>query len=152
MAQRKTQKPGSKPFSHVAASCQVIDPRPDVIVEFVFDKGLLFISVKNIGERPAIRVSVGFNKPLIGLSGAKEISALALFKNIEFLGPGREIVSLLDSTSSYFKRKQPTKVTVSITYRDLERRSYELTIKHDLEIYRELPFVSPAGKTDQRHD
>ena len=119
--------------------------RPEVIVEVLFDCGLLHISVHNIGDRPAINVSVKFNKKILGLNGRREISALALFKNIEFLGPGREIVSLLDSSSSYFKRKQPTKISAQVTYRDLEKRSYEVTIKHDLEIYRELPFVSPAS-------
>lgn len=141
MAERKLQKPGSKRFGHIATT-EAIGPRPEVIVEFLFDSGLLYISVKNIGARPAINVAVRFNKRLIGLHGAKEISALALFKNIEFLGPGREIISLLDSSSSYFKRKQPTKVSASISYRDSEKRSYEITIKHDLEIYRELPFIS----------
>jgi hypothetical protein len=85
----------------------------------------------------------------MGLDGRKEISALAMFKNIEFLGPRREIVCLLDSSSSYFKRKQPTKISALVAYRDLEKRSYEVTIKHDLEIYRELAFVSPAAGRDE---
>jgi len=141
MAERNLQKLDSKRIGHTATT-EAAGPRPEVIVEFLFESGLLYISIKNIGARPAINVAVKFNKPLIGLNGAKDISALALFRNIEFLGPGREIVSLLDSSSSYFKRKQPTKVSASISYRDLEKRPYETTIKHDLEIYRELPFVS----------
>jgi hypothetical protein len=80
----------------------------------------------------------------VGLGGTKDISALALFRNIEFLGPQREIVTLLDSSSSYFKRKQPTKISALIAYQDLEKRRYEISIKHDLEIYRDLVFVEPA--------
>jgi methionyl-tRNA synthetase len=119
--------------------------RPDVVLEFLFDRGVLFISVRNIGARPATKISVKFNKKIIGLGGTKEISALPLFKNIEFLGPAREIVTLLDTTGSYFQRKQPTKLTAQISYQDPERRKYETTIKHDLEIYRDLSYiVSPV--------
>ena len=122
--------------------------RPDVIVEFMFDRGLLHISVNNIGSRPAIGVSVKFNKTIVGLGGSKDFSELALFKNIEFLGPHREIVTLLDSSSSYFKRKQPTKISALVTYQDLEKRRYEISIKHDLEIYRDLVFVEPPNEQE----
>lgn len=114
---------------------------PEVIVEFLFDRGLLSIAVRNIGERPAARVAVTFDKKITGLGGSKEISGLALFKNIEFLGPGREIVTLLDTSSSYFQRKQPTKVSARVSYQDLDQKKYEATINHDLEIYRELSYV-----------
>src|ERR1700686_3449700 len=119
--------------------------RPEVVVEFLFDRGMLFISVRNIGGRPAINIAVKFDKSIVGLGGTKEISALALFKNIEFLGPAREIVTLVDTSGSYFQRKQPTKVCARISYLDLARQKYETTIKHDLEIFRELSYlVSPS--------
>jgi len=142
MVQRKPQKTKSDP--HSTPTAEVASGRPEVIVEFLFDRGLLYISVNNIGNRPALSVSVKFDKKILGLGGTREISALAVFKNIEFLGPQREIVSLLDSSSSYFRRKQPTKISALITYQDLEKRRYEISIKHDLEIYRDLVFVEPA--------
>src|SRR5262249_19370615 len=92
--------------------------RPDVIVEVLFEQGSFFIAVKNIGQQPALRISVEFNKKIIGLGGAKDISALALFRNIEFLGPGREIVTLVDASNSYFSRKQPTKISARVSYSD----------------------------------
>lgn len=145
MVKGKSQKsqsdsPGPIPITEIAPG------RPEVIVEFLFDRGLLYVAVNNIGNRPALSVSVKFDKKILGLGGTREFSALAVFKNIEFLGPQREIVSLLDSSSSYFKRKQPTKVSALITYQDLERRRYEISIKHDLEIYRDLVFVEPASE------
>ena len=117
--------------------------RPEVILEFVFDRGTFHISVRNIGDGPAIGISIKFNKKFTGLGGRKEISGLALFNNIEFLGPGREIVTLLDSSHSYFSRKQPTRITARIAYRDWARTTYEATIDHDLEIYRELAYLLP---------
>jgi hypothetical protein len=130
--------------SKLVVSTETAWERPEVIVEFLFDRGLLFISVRNIGARPATKVAVKFDKKIIGLGGTKEISALALFRNIEFLGPQREIFTLLDASGSYFQRKQPTKLSARVHYRDLEKREYETIIKHDLEIYRELPYLTPA--------
>src|SRR5438105_1231002 len=121
--------------------------RPEVIVEFLFDCGVFHIAVKNIGDHPAVGVSIKFNKKIVGLGGEKEISALSLFRNIEFLGPKREIVTLLDTSHSYFARKQPTKISVRIAYSDSAKQKYEATINHDLEIYRELTYL-PAIEND----
>src|SRR5215470_9591315 len=46
--------------------------RPDVIVDFIFDNGLFFISVENIGDRPALNVKTVFGHRLMGLHGTKE--------------------------------------------------------------------------------
>ena len=143
MIERKSQGASGK-VPDATSTIGVGHGRPEVIVEFLFDRGLLQISVNNIGDRPAVNVSVKFQEKILGINGTKEISALALFKNIEFLGPHREIVSLLDSSSSYFKRNQPTKISALVAYCDLEKRTYEVTIKHDLEIYRDLAFISPV--------
>jgi hypothetical protein len=116
--------------------------KPEVIVEFLFDRGVLSLSVRNIGSRAAMKVAISFDRRFTGLGGAKEISSLPLFKNVEFLGPAREIVTLLDTSASYFKRKQPTKIAARVSYLDADDRKYEATIHHDLEIYRELSWVS----------
>lgn len=112
-----------------------------MIVEFLFDRGLFFVSVHNIGDRPAVATSVVFNEKLFGLNGTRDISSQALFRNIEFLGPGREIVTFLDRSSSYFSGRRPTKLVATVSYSDPEGQRYEATIKHDLEIYRELAFL-----------
>ena len=115
---------------------------PEVILEFLFDRGMLSVSVRNIGTRAAMKVAVTFDRSFTGLGGSKEISSLPLFKNLEFLGPAREIVTLLDTSASYFKRQQPTRITARVSYLDADDRKYETTIHHDLEIYRELSWVS----------
>ncbi len=60
---------------------------PEVIVDFIFDRGLLFVAVINIGDQPAHKVSVHFHQHLNGLGGTKDIATLAMFRNIEFLAP-----------------------------------------------------------------
>lgn len=117
---------------------------PEVIVEFLFDRGLLSVSVRNIGTRAAAKVAVSFDRSFTGLGGSKEISSLPLFRNIEFLGPNREIVTLLDTSESYFKRDQPTRISARVSYLDADKRKYQATIDHDLEIYRELSWVEPS--------
>ena len=113
---------------------------PQVIVDFVFDRGLFFITVKNISARPAYKVAVKFSQKIYGLGGAREVSALPLFRNIEFLAPQKEITTFLDSSDSYFARKQPTKLKLQISYLDAAGDSHRVSIVHDLEIYRNLAF------------
>ena len=141
MVDRKPKQSGGKELASSSTS-DFRNDRPEVIVEFLFDRGLFSISVNNIGGRPATQVSVEFDKKILGLGGSKEISALRLFKNIEFLGPKREIVAFVDTSRSYFARKQPTRFSARVSYSDQEKNKYENVIQHDLEIYRELAYLS----------
>ena len=126
-------------------------PLPDadlqVIVDFEFDRGLLYVAVRNIGQAPALGVSTTFDKPFRGLGGRREMNGLALFRRIEFLAPGREVRTLLDSSAAYFGRDEPTLLTATVAYRTSggERRKHAIT--HDLSIYRDLAYV-PEGETD----
>ena len=60
-----------------------------MIVDVVFEEGLLFLSVANVGDRPALDVKTTFNRKLVGLGGTKDVAALALFRNISYLAPGQ---------------------------------------------------------------
>ena len=126
----------------IAPTDRNVPERPDVIIEFLFDRGMLHLALRNIGERPAIATSVKFDKKIVGLGGLKDISTLPVFRQLEFLGPGREIVVFVDQSHSYFARKQPTKITARISYSDSEKQKYDTTINHDLEIYRDLPYLT----------
>lgn len=114
---------------------------PEVIVDFIFEHGLFYIAIENIGNHNAYNISVDFNKKIFGIEGSKEVSALALFKNIAFMPPLKRIVTFLDTSASYFKRDEPTKLSLVVKYKDKYRRKYVSSIKHDLEIYREIGFI-----------
>ncbi len=116
--------------------------RPDVILDVLFEDGLLFLALRNIGTRPALAVSTDFGRPLPGLGGTKDVAALPLFRRLEFLAPGREIRTLLDSSASWFARRQRTKITAQVAYRDAGGERYETTVKHDLAVYREVAYVT----------
>ncbi len=115
-----------------------VDNPPEVIVDFVYDDGLFFISVQNISDRPAYKVQVDFEPPFKGLGGSLEASSMPLFRNIEFLAPHKIISTFLDTSTAYFNRGEPTRITARISFRDNKNRPFTLTIHHDLEIYRSI--------------
>jgi hypothetical protein len=120
---------------------------PDVIVDFVFDDGLLFIAISNISEQPAYNVSMKFDCQIYG-SGGKDVGALPLFRNIEFLAPHKTITTFLDSSGSYFSSGGPTKISARISYQDFRGTKKVATINHDLEIYREIGFIRRPKTSD----
>ena len=120
---------------------------PGVIVDFIFDEGLFFIAISNLSDRPAYQVSVKFDCQIYGLGG-KDICALPLFGNIEFLAPHKQITTFLDSSGSYFRNGGPTRISARITYHDFRGTKQVATIRHDLEIYREIGFIRRPGSSD----
>jgi len=115
--------------------------QPEVIVDFIFDEGLFFVAVKNIGDGPAHDVSVVFNKKFTGVAGTRDISALPLFRKLSFLAPQREITTFLDHSVSYFRRRQPTALKATITFKDNSGTRHAAVVKHDLSIYKNLGYL-----------
>lgn len=120
---------------------KLLDRRPEVIVDFIFDQGLFFIAVENIGDSPAIKVSARFEPNFSGVGGQVEVSSLPLFANIEFLAPHKPIRTFLDTSSGYFERGEATRISVHINYQDREDRQFQDTIYHDLSIYQDIGYV-----------
>lgn len=116
---------------------------PEVLVDFVFDRGLLYVVVANVSDAPAHAVTITFDKPFRGLGGEREVSSLALFRKLQFLAPRKRIETLLDSSAAYLARREPTRITATITYRDNEGRRHQRRITHDLSIYRDISYVLP---------
>ena len=116
-------------------------PAPDVVLDVEFDRGLLFLVVANAGQRPALAVQVRFEKPFRGLGGTVDVSALRLFRKIEFLPAGKEIRTLLDASSAYFSRREPAKLAATVAWRGEDGTRHERRIVHDLAIYRDLAYV-----------
>jgi hypothetical protein len=114
---------------------------PEVIVDFVFREGVFYIAVANVSSMPALDVSIKFDKPFRGLAGQQKTSTLPLFTGIRFLAPYKTIETLLDASSAYFARREPTRITAHVSYKDAKRRSYERRITHDLGIYKDVTYV-----------
>jgi hypothetical protein len=122
----------------------------DVILDVVFDRGLLFLVLANTGDRPAHGVRVKFAERISGVGGAKRIDRLALFRKLEFLAPRKSIEVFLDRSADYFARSEPTQLTVAVSWRTAAGERRRTTIVHDLEIYRDLGYIDrevpPSGR------
>ena len=70
--------------------------RSNVILDFIFDDGLLFVSLSNIGDGPATDVAVEFDRPIHGADGVA-LAERALFRKLAFLAPRREITAFVFS-------------------------------------------------------
>lgn len=116
-------------------------PDDGVVVDVVFESGLLYLELANLADRPALNVSCKFEGRLVDAQ-ERDVSELAVFRHVDFFGPGRRIRTLLDSTAGYFARKPQTRVAVTVEYErpGEPRRTTEVT--HDLEIYRELAYLA----------
>jgi hypothetical protein len=121
------------------------NPRPEVILDFTTEQGLLYVVLGNIGARSAYRVTVEFDKPFHGLGGAKRVSAMQLFRHLQFLPPAKEFRQLVDPVADYFKRREPTRLTATLSYKDREGRKFQEVITHDLRIYRDLGYIRNLG-------
>ncbi|HKF21353.1 MAG TPA: hypothetical protein VKE93_07275 [Candidatus Angelobacter sp.] len=115
-------------------------PRPEIILDFDFDDGVLFISLRNIGARPAHDVRTELTPPIRGLGGRQQMSGLQVFRGIAFFPAGKQIRFLLDSAAAYFGRGEPVRIAAHIKYSDDHGKNFDTVIQHDLEIYRSLPY------------
>jgi hypothetical protein len=118
--------------------------RPDVIVDFGVTEGLLYVTLRNIGEASAYAVATQFDKPFTGVGGRKPIPALRLFRGVPFMPPGKEFVQLVDTLAAYVRRREPLRLKATVTYRDRHGRRYREVMPHDLAIYRDLGTVTPS--------
>jgi hypothetical protein len=108
-----------------------------VIVDVVFEDGVLYLELANLSERPALAVTCTFDPPLVDAAG-RDVAKLRLFKKMEFLGPGRRVRTLLNSVTGM---KAPARTTVSIKYKRPGDRTVTTTsVTHDLAVYRELSY------------
>jgi hypothetical protein len=84
---------------------------------------------------------VKFAEPLSGVGGTKRIDRLALFRKLEFLAPHKSIEVFLDRSDAYFGRGEPTELTARVSWRTPDGARRAATIRHDLEIYRDLGYL-----------
>jgi hypothetical protein len=119
----------------------VATPDDGVVVDVVFEEGVLFLELANLADRPALNVTCAFDPPLVDAQG-RDVSKLALFRRLEFLGPRRRIRTLLDSTAGYFASDSASRVTVVVGYERPDGDRRETKVTHDLDVFRELAFLA----------
>jgi hypothetical protein len=110
-----------------------------VVVDVVFEDGVLYLELANLADRPALNVRCSFDPPLVDAQG-RNVSELRAFRHVEFLGPRRRLRTLLDTVPGYFGRKGVTRVAVAVEYERPGTSRSATEVTHDLELYRELAY------------
>lgn len=106
-----------------------------VVLDVVFEDGLLYLELANLGDVPAVDVTASFDARLIDAHG-RDVSELLLFRGLAFLAPGRRIRTLLGPSSDHSER-----VTVRVEYVRPRGERMQTRITHDLALFRELAYV-----------
>jgi hypothetical protein len=112
-----------------------------VILDFVFERGLLFITLSNIGAAPAYDISVTFDHRIPAVDGGSPVNELGLFQRLKFIPPQKRITSLVSSYSSYCTSGGPMELEVRVYFHDSRGRRHVNVIKHDLSAYRDIRHI-----------
>jgi hypothetical protein len=124
-----------------AKSLVKYDKVPEIVFDFEYKDGLLFIILENIGYAPAYGLSVKFDKKVIGHLD-RQIDAMNVFTALAYMPPGKKFQIFVDSFKSYLAKEQPLIVNISLRYSDKFHRSHSESIMHNLSIYKDLPEIS----------
>lgn len=119
-----------------------IAKNPEVILDVLFEKGLLFFVIKNTSSHGARTVRFEFSPKVMGVNGSKVISNLNIFRSLDYLAPQKDIRIFIDTAVSYFSRKEPTQIKVAITWMDESENNYTRIIDHNLDIYKDLGYLT----------
>ena len=115
---------------------------PDVIVDFEYSEGVIFIVIENIGGDSAFDVQTKFSKKILGMQKTKDISSLKIFKLLRFLPPAKKIKIPVDLFRFYLLGKQPLQISVTVFFRNKTKQKFRNSISHDLSIYRDISKIS----------
>ena len=137
-------------MARAAAATKPLPAAPDqaqmaAIVDVLCQDELLHLVLANIADQPVLRVRAAFDRSIVD-AGGRDVTRLALFARCDFLAPGRSIRTLLDTRSGYFRRRQPARFAVTVTYRDSTNRAHEHLIRHDLSIYKDLALAHSSAR------
>jgi len=115
------------------------DPsRPHCVLDVEYDRGALYLVLANDGAGLARDVAVRFARPLRGVGGERDVASLAVFANLPLLRAGKGLRVFLDVAALLFRRRQATRFSAVVTYRDRDGRRFSDEFRHDLAIWRDF--------------
>jgi len=123
-----------------------------VVVDFVVEKGLLFLLIRNHSDNPAFNVKIKSNmqirfSPFAGNKPANTFfDDLPIFKGITYLAPRKEIRVFVDGFLSYMMHGQPMKIMFTVTFDTPDGLHVGNNILHDLGIFRGIGAIESIEK------
>lgn len=136
MAGKKTTVKGPKP------PIRVVDKTlsdQSVYLDVVFDEGLMFFELCNVGQHSVTNIRVAFDKPLLGIDNV-DISKLNIFNYLAFLPAGKRIRILLDTAQSFQLKRQRSTLKVTLRWKS-GRTALKTIVRHDFRAYADFPHV-----------
>lgn len=119
--------------------------RPQIIVDIDMKIGrpIFDIRVKNIGNGVGYNFTSEWSPELLDANGHNH-SEMELFKNIEYFPPDKEIVTIFESTISFFQKKPPLPriYNVKVTYQDEYNKTYNATCIINLSVYENIIYIA----------
>jgi hypothetical protein len=112
----------------------------EVVLDVDVDESRVHLVLANCGDAVATDVQVEFSRPLTGLGGSFDLSAIPLFKRLGVLRPGRALRIFWDAAPALLSgddRAAAFVATVSWTERARPRQRAQY--HHDLSIFRHVP-------------
>lgn len=122
---------------------------PDVFLDVVFEDGLLFLVLENIGKQPAFDISCKFNKDIHGFYEDHIINQIALFTDLKFLAPSKKIRTFLSTSIDYFQNERPLVLKVVINFKNRKGKTFNNCVTHNLEVYRHIGYIHLDGPGDK---
>lgn len=121
---------------------------PNVYVDILLEKDLLFFLIKNNSEFAATDVVVRFNRNVykevnvLGKKRKERINKLTIFNQLLYLAPQKEIKIFIDQLDSFFKFNKTPVYRLSVYYKDESgKQKFKKIINHDVNVYRDLPIL-----------
>ncbi len=108
--------------------------RPRVYVDFKFLNAIMYIVVKNIGERAAHNINIKFD-PDIKYEKEETLNNIPLIKNLPFLSPKNELDTVLGTGFDILPRNKFDRVEAIVKYEDEKNNEYTEKHSFSLEAY-----------------
>ena len=128
-----------------------LSARPYVVVDFELRRSLVYVSIRNIGQTPAINVSIAWDQPLQTVGVLAEPKDASVFKGpIPMLAPGRVIRVVYGISSRVLNEPGlPLRYTATVTYQSVGGRPTTHSEPNvlDLELYRDAA-IGPKGTAE----
>jgi hypothetical protein len=139
---RKTPAAARTPARNTAPSA-VLDHETtgaEVVLDVDVDDDCVHLVLANCGTAVATDIRVEFSRPLIGLGGSLDISALPVFAHLGVLRPGRTLRVFWDAAPSLLhSREQAAPFTATVSWHERSKSHERASYHHDLSIYRQWP-------------
>lgn len=118
-----------------------------MVLDVTLERGFFYLVLKNAGDEPAVDVVTKIGPRIPGPDGVKPINELRIFGGVPYFAAGKEFSIPMGPAAARFSARQATKFKAAISYSDQSGNSYEESMVHDLEIYRDLPQKLDARKS-----